>query len=72
MDHPPTGMPELIEGEAQDAMNYARLALDHKSVHPDLAEMFMRLSADELRHMQMLSTALASMVEALHSQYNEG
>lgn len=72
MDQASPGLPALIGEEAQDAMKYARLALDHKSDHPDLAELFMKLSGEELRHMQLLSGALAGMVETLHSQYTAG
>lgn len=63
-------MPGLIAEEAQDAMNYAHLALKHRADHPDLAEMFMKLSGEELQHMQMISDKLAGMVNSLHDQYH--
>ena len=69
MDTMPTGLPELIEGEAQDAMRYAHLALEHRTDHPELADMFMQLSGEELKHMQMIAEKLASMVSKLHDQY---
>ena len=73
MDHDTLGnMPELIAEEAQDAMKYARLALEHREDHPDLAEMFMKLSGEELHHMQMISDKLSSLVSDLHDQYNDG
>lgn len=62
-------LPDLIAEEAQDAMKYANLALEHQSDHPDLASMFIQLSSDELRHMKMISDKLAGMVSALHEQY---
>lgn len=71
MDHETLdNMPKLIAEEAQDAMNYAHLALEHREDHPDLAEMFMKLSGEELHHMQMISDKLAAMVSDLHAQYN--
>ena len=66
----PDGMPELIAEEAKDAMKYANLALAHRADHPDLADMFMTLSSEELHHMQMISDKMAGMVETLHNQYH--
>ena len=64
----PSGMPELIAEEAKDAMKYAELAAKHRTDHPDLSEMFMALSGEELRHMKMLSEKMTSMVEAMHTK----
>ena len=66
----PTGLPELIEEEAKDAMKYANLALEHRADHPDLADMFMQLSSEELHHMQLIAGKMAGMVETLHEQYH--
>ena len=63
-------MPGLIAEEAQDAMKYANLALEHRADHPDLADLFMKLSGEELHHMQMISDKLAGMVNTLHDQYH--
>ena len=63
-------MPKLIVEESQDAMKYAALAIDHREDHPELADMFMQLSADELRHMKTISDKMAGMVSKLHEQYN--
>ena len=63
-------MPDLIAEEAQDAMKYANLAIAHREEHPDLADMFMQLSAEELHHMKMISDKLSGMVTALHEQYH--
>ena len=67
----PSGMPELIAEEAKDAMKYANLAMAHRADHPDLADMFMKLSTEELHHMQMISDKMAGMVETIHTQYHE-
>ena len=63
-------MPELIEEEANDAMKYAKLAMAHRADHPDIADMFMQLSGEELKHMKMISDHMTAMVEKLHAQYN--
>ena len=65
-----TGMPELIEDEAADAMKYAHMALANREDYPDIADMFMKISGEELHHMQMISDKLTGMVEALHAKYN--
>lgn len=70
MDENMKMMPGLIEEEAQDAMKYANLAIAHRVEHPDLADMFMQLSAEELHHMKMISDKLSGMVTALHEQYH--
>ena len=67
----PSGMPELIAEEAKDAMKYANLAMAHRADHPELADMFMKLSTEELHHMQMISDKMAGMVETIHTQYHE-
>lgn len=66
----PNEMPGLIEEEAKDAMKYATLALAHRADQPDLADMFMELSGEELHHMQMISDELTKMVKRLHEQYH--
>lgn len=63
-------MPDLIAEEAQDAMKYANLAIAHRQDHPELADMFMQLSGQELHHMQMISDKLAGAVNSLHDQYH--
>ena len=63
------GMPELIEEEAKDAMKYANLAMAHRADHPDIADMFMELSKEELHHMKMISDHMTAMVEKIHAQY---
>ena len=70
MDDDMKMMPGLIEEEAQDAMKYANLAIAHREKHPDLADMFMQLSSEELHHMKLISDKLAGMVSALHEQYH--
>ena len=70
MDEMLSQMPGLISEEAQDAMKYANLALQHQADHPEAAALFMELSSDELSHMRRISDMLAGMVDKLHAQYN--
>lgn len=62
-------LPEMIAGEAEDAMKYAKCALAHKEDHPDLAETFIQLSAEELGHMERLYNQAVSMIKNMHNQY---
>ena len=45
--------------------------MEHRAEHPDLADLFMQLSGEELHHMQLLSDMLAAMVKTLHEKYKE-
>ena len=62
-------MPKQIAEEARDAMKYAGLALECRALDPDVADMYMELSGQELHHMQMISGKMAAMIEKLHAQY---
>ena len=53
---------DLIEEEIGDAEKYARLSLDHKADRPKLAELFSRLSAEEMNHMSLLHAAAAEII----------
>lgn len=50
-------------------MKYAKLALENQADNPDLANMFLQMSGEELHHMQMISGKMTGMVEKLHEQY---
>ena len=63
-------MPKLIEEEARDAIKYARLALEHRADHPGLSDLFIQLSGEELKHMQMIAEKLADMIGKIRTQYN--
>lgn len=53
---------ELIEEELCDAEKYARLALEKKESYPEIAEIFNSLSAEELKHMNILHGAVAKLI----------
>ena len=51
----PSCMPKLIGDEANDALKYADLSLENRADYPDLADLFMKLSGEELHHMKMIA-----------------
>ena len=53
---------DMIGEEISDAEKYARRALDHKADRPKLAELFSRLSAEEMAHMGLLHTAAEEII----------
>ena len=61
----------LIEGEIEDAKNYAALAMAAKEHFPDLAEVFYELSEEETGHMSRLHTAVANLIEAYRKEKGE-
>lgn len=65
----PSCMPKLIGDEANDALKYANLAMEHRGDHPDLADLFMKLSGEELHHLKMIDETLAAMIGKIHAEY---
>lgn len=53
---------EHIADELDDAETYAQLALDYKEADPETAALFLRLSDEELTHMDALHNAAAKLV----------
>ena len=45
---------EHIEDEPEDAHTYAELAVEYKHDDPELADLFYRLSGEEMNHMNAL------------------
>lgn len=54
---------EHIDDELDDAHTYAKLAVEHKAVDPELAELFYKLSGEEMNHMNALHKAVVSHIE---------
>lgn len=54
---------EHIEDEIQDAHTYAQLALEYREKEPEMADLFYRLSQEEMGHMAMLHKEAVSVIE---------
>ena len=53
----------MIEDEIKDAEKYARKALEYKAKDKRLADVFNVLSAEEMKHMNMLHGEVVRMIE---------
>lgn len=55
---------EHIEDELEDACTYAKLALEYKTTDPELAQLFYKLSGEEMTHMDALHKSVVSHIDA--------
>ena len=62
---------EHIEDELEDAHTYAELAVEYKHDDPELADLFYRLSGEEMNHMNALHKAVVSHIEEYRKQKGE-
>ena len=62
---------EYIEDEIRDAGKYARCALKHKDETPNLADLFYRLSNDEMEHAKLLYDEAMGQVKHLLGKYQD-
>ena len=62
---------EHIEDELEDAHTYAELAVKYKHDDPELADLFYRLSGEEMNHMNALHKAVVSRIEEYRKQKGE-
>lgn len=54
---------EYIDEEINDAMKYAKCANVYKDENPALAEMFIRLAEEEMKHMMTLHNQVVVTIE---------
>lgn len=54
---------EQIEDELEDAEKYAKAALYHKHIDPDMSRMYAELSRQELNHSEMLHGFAVKMIK---------
>ena len=53
----------MIDEEIEDAMKYAKCAIAHKEDNPVMADMFIRLAEEEMKHMMMLHNQVVLIIE---------
>lgn len=54
---------EHIEDELEDARTYIKLALEYKDTDPEMAQLFYKLSGEEMNHMDALHKSAVSHIE---------
>jgi ferritin len=54
---------EFIDEEISDAMKYAKCANNYKEENPAMADMFIRLAEEEMKHMMTLHNQVVSIIE---------
>lgn len=52
-----------IEDELEDARTYIKLALEYKETDPEMAQLFYKLSGEEMNHMDALHKSVVSHIE---------
>lgn len=62
---------EEIEEELDDSEKYAKLAIEYKDEHPDLAEMYMSLSNAEMDHVNKLHDAVTRLIKEHREKHGE-
>lgn len=62
---------EHIEDELEDAHTYAELALEYKETDPETAELFYKLSGEEMNHMNALHKAVVANIEDYRKKKGE-
>lgn len=62
---------EHIEDELEDACTYAKLALEYKETEPEVAQLFNKLSQEEMEHMDALHKREAVYIERYRQKNGE-
>lgn len=62
---------ELVDDELQDAMKYAKLAMEHKDTDNAMAELFYSLSLEEIKHKQNLYNCAVKAMTTYVEKYPE-
>ena len=60
-----------IDEEINDAGKYAKLALEYKDEHPDLAKLYNNLSLQEMEHMNMLHNMVVNIIQKYRKENGE-
>lgn len=62
---------EHIEDELCDAHAYAELALEYRTTDPETAELFYKLSGEEMNHMNALHKNVVRLIDAHRREKGE-
>lgn len=62
---------ELIEDEVHDVKKYAKMAVELKADHPQLAQVLYTISAQEEGHQQMLHGEVVRIIEQYRREHGE-
>ncbi len=62
---------EHVEDELKDAHTYASLAVEYKPADPEIADLFYRLSGEEMNHMNALHKAVVAHIEDYRKKKGE-
>lgn len=62
---------EHIEDEVCDAHTYAELAVEYQSTDPETAELFYKLSGEEMSHMYALHKNVVRLIDAYRREKGE-
>lgn len=62
---------EHIEDELRDAHTYAELALEYRTTDPETAELFYKLSGEEMNHMNALHKNVVRLIDAHRRERGE-
>lgn len=62
---------EMIEEEIDGARNYAKKANEFKDSDRELADLFYNISNEEMKHMQMLHSAVVRIIEQYRREHGD-
>lgn len=62
---------DLIEDEVHDVKKYAKMAVELKADHPQLAQVLYTISAQEEGHQQMLHGEVVRIIEQYRREHGE-
>ena len=62
---------EFIHEEIDDAEKYAKKALEVRETYPDVAELMITLSNEEMKHMQMIHNQVVKMIDGYRKTVGE-
>ena len=60
-----------IDEEINDAIKYAKMALEYENDYPALAEAVSKIAEEEMKHMGILHTQVVAIIEAYRKKNGE-